>query len=248
MKISVANLRGGIGKTTTVTYIAHCLNNIGKSVLVVDTDPQANASSCYDVNFETMQKYNLMTALENKKQLNKCIVKINEKLSVIPSTIKLSDFESNFSGEYGKELLVKALLDTPLPYDYILIDTPPSFGIITRNVLFASDILIIPIDSHVWSLEGGKKLVENIEIIKKSALKKELTLQKIYILPIKQKALFGSHEKDILTAIKENFKGYEILPAISNYDDLKKHQTRRSLMKGKIVKEYKNITEIIING
>lgn len=247
MIISIGNLRGGIGKTTSVIYIAHCLNEIGKSTLVVDKDPQANISSFYNVDFSFMQKFNIMTALENKKLLDKCIAKIDDKLGIIPATIKLADFESNFAGEYGKELLLKDLISAPLPYDHILIDTPPSFGIITRNVLFASDVLIIPVDPHIWSLEGGMKLINNIEAIKKSVLRKEMNLEKIYILPIKQKTIFGSYEKDLLGAIKDNFKGYEILPAISNYDTLKKHQSGGKLMKGKIITEYKKIVEII-NG
>jgi len=246
--ITVANLRGGVGKTTSISYIAHALNESGESVLVVDTDPQANASSLYKIDFTVMQKYNLMAALENKKLLNKCIVKVNDSLGVIPATIKLADFESNFAGEYGKELLLKDLLSAVFGYDYILIDTPPSFGIITRNVLFASDICIIPVDPHLWSLEGGLKLVENIEAMRKSVLKKDMNIDQIYILPIRQKAVFASHEKNLLGAINTHFKGLPVLPAISNYDELKKHQSGRSMLKGKILKEYKTITETIING
>jgi len=247
MKLTVANLRGGIGKTTTIIYLAHCFREIGKKILVVDKDPQANASSFFNVDFAFMQKYNIMTALENKKQLQKCIARIDDNFGIIPATIKLADFESNFAGEYGKELLLKDLLTADLEYDHILIDTPPSFGIITRNVLFAADVLIIPVDPHIWSLEGGMKLIANIEAIKKSVLKKEMSLEKVYILPIKQKTVFGAYEKDLLGAIKQNFKGYEILPAISNYDALKKHQSEGKLLKGKIINEYRKIVEII-NG
>jgi chromosome partitioning protein len=246
--ISVANLKGGVGKTTTASYLAHCLNLVNQNVLVVDTDPQANASSMYGVDFQFMQKYNLMTALENKKQLNKCIAKVSDRLGIIPATIKLADFESNFASEYGKELLLKDLLSASLPYDYIIIDTPPNFGIITRNVLFASDICIIPVDPHLWSLEGGMKLVENIDAIRKSVLKKDLDIKQIYILPIKQKTIFAAHEKNLLEAIETHFKGFPVLPAISNYDDLKKHQSGRVLMKGKIVKEYMTIMEKVTNG
>ena len=246
--ISVANLRGGVGKTTSVSYLAYSLTESGYNVLVVDTDPQANTSSLYNIDFDIMLKYNLMTILENPKTLKKCIVNISDKLSLIPSTINLSDFESRFSGEYGKELLLKNLLSNIKGYDYILIDTPPSFGIITRNVLFASDICVIPIDPHRWTLEGSNKLFMNIKAIKKSVLAKDLRLKEIYILPIKQKTILASHEKQMLDSIYEIFKEYKILPPIGNYDNLKKYQTDGKLLTGKIVKEYQKVTEIIING
>jgi chromosome partitioning protein len=246
--ISIANLKGGVGKTTTVSYLAYSLSESGHKVLIVDTDPQANASSLYNIDFEIMLKYNLMTTLENPKMLKKCIVKINDNLSVIPSTINLSDFESKFAGEYGKELLLKSLLADVKGFDYILADTPPSFGIITRNVLFASDACIIPIDPHRWTLEGTNKLFMNIKAIKKSALAKDLKLKDIYILPIKQKTILAAHEKHILESIYDLFKDYKILPAIGHYDNLKKHQTDGKLLPGKIMKEYQKITEIIING
>lgn len=245
--ISIVNLKGGVGKTTTVNYLAHVLSN-AHNVLVVDTDPQANLSSLYNIDFDLMLKYNIMTSLENPKMLKKCIVKINDNLSVIPSTINLSDFESKFSGEYGKELLLKNLLSNIKGYDYILIDTPPSFGIITRNVLFTSDICIIPIDPHRWTLEGSNKLFMNIKAIKKSALAKDLNLKEIYILPIKQKTILASHEKQMLDSIYELFKDYKILPSIGNYDNLKKYQTDGKLLPGKIMKEYQKAMEIISNG
>jgi chromosome partitioning protein len=246
--ISVANLKGGVGKTTTVLYLANSLSQSGYNVLVVDADPQANSSSLYNTDFDLMLKYNLMAALENPKMLKKCINKINDNLSVIPSTINLSDFESKFSGEYGKELLLKGLLSNIKGYDYILIDTPPSFGIITRNVLFASDICVIPIDPHRWTLEGSNKLFMNIKAIKKSALAKDLKLKEIYILPVKQKTILASHEKHILESIYELFVDYKILPAIGYYDNVKKYQTDGKLLPGKIMKEYQKAMEIIKNG
>jgi chromosome partitioning protein len=238
MIITIANLKGGVAKTTTAIYLS---NIISGPVLAIDLDPQANLSSFYNIPFDVLQKYNIMTALESKRNLNKCIYKVNDKLSLIPATIRLSDFESNFASEYGKELLLKDLLGSALPYPTIILDTPPSLGIITRNALFATDKLIIPIDPHIWAIEAAFKLISNIEAIKNSTLKKELSLSDIYILPIKNKQIFASHEKDFMLAVKQNFSKYKILPAISNYDKLKKFQSDGKLLSGKIITEYKNI-------
>lgn len=241
--IAICTLKGGAGKTTTCIYLSQLLS--GRK-LIIDLDPQSNISSFYNIDFKVMVKYNIMTALSDKKLFKKCITNIGY-IDIIPGTLKLSDFESNFAGELGKELLVKDALDISLDYDYILLDTSPSFGIITRNALFAADALIIPVDPHIWSIEGGMKIIENIESIKKSALKKELTLDRIFILPIKydSKIIFADYEKDFMKALRENFGGYKVLSPVGFYSNLKKYQSKGKLMPGKITKEYKKIVEEI---
>lgn len=250
MIITFANLKGGIGKTTSSIHAAEILSEMGKSVLLIDTDPQANLTSSYDIDFEQMKKNNIMTALgKNEKSINKSIIRIRDNFDIIPATIKLADFESNFASEYGKELLLKTLIHPALydKYDYIVIDTPPSLGIITRNALLCSETLVIPVDPHVWAIEAGMKLINNIKQINKSALKNENSIKNIYILPIRQKVI-KSYERDLLKAIKENFKNEKILPPISNSEDMKKSQSLGFFKKGKIYKEYKTAIMEIING
>ncbi|MDA3900082.1 MAG: AAA family ATPase [Spirochaetes bacterium] len=240
--ICVSNFKGGIGKTTTSIHLAEIMSQNYK-VLLIDTDPQANLTSFYDVDFEGLKKNNLLTALDNGN-VKKSIWKLSDSLDILPATIHLADFESRFANEAGKELIMKDLIEK-LKYDRIIIDCPPSMGIITRNVIFASDTIVIPVDPESWSVEAALTLVSNIENFKTSRLKRELSLDRICILPVKIGSL-SIYDKKFKAVINEYFGNYPILPAISTHAPLKKQLNDKIVKRsGKVWNEYKHVCEVI---
>ena len=164
--IAVANQKGGVGKTTTSVNLSACLAEAGKRVLLVDIDPQGNATSglgCADA--ETNTVYDVL--------MGECAAKdaiVQTKfgsLSVTPSGIELAGAEIEMVGIDDRETLLKRALQTVLSdYDFILIDCSPSLGLITVNALTAADSVIIPVQCEYFALEGISKLLNTIKIIK----------------------------------------------------------------------------------
>lgn len=152
--ISIANHKGGVGKTTSTQNIGAALSKYGNRVLLVDLDPQANLSDAFGFDRESHSIYN---ALTDKGSLP--ILHISENLDLVPSNIDLSVAEIELSGITGREYILRDVLEKVAPqYDYILIDCPPSLGVLTINALTASTEVYIPIDSQYFSVKGLDKL------------------------------------------------------------------------------------------
>ena len=167
MVIAIANQKGGVGKTTTAINLSAALALSGKRVLLVDLDPQANSSLTFlDPKAIEASVYELLTeASPNYEKVirNSPII----GLDVLPSRISLAKFESKLLGEFDAPFRLKDRLDgLTSTYDYILIDTPPTLGLITVNALVASDYLIIPIQPSYFALEGTDDLLETIDKVK----------------------------------------------------------------------------------
>lgn len=165
--IALANRKGGVGKTTTTINLAASLAALEKKVLVVDADPQANASSGLGVDIKKVNKtiYECLigTALPKDAIVNTDI----ERLDVLPSHINLVGAELEMLNIENREKQLAAVL-VPLKadYDFILIDCSPSLGLITVNALTAADSIIIPVQCEYFALEGISKLLNTIKIIK----------------------------------------------------------------------------------
>lgn len=165
--ISFANQKGGVGKTTTCINLAAYVAAMGKKVLVLDLDPQGNATSGLGIEKDKDLKtiYDLISGdTDVNDVINQTIV---ENLDIIPSTVDLAGAEIEMVQMPQREKIIKGILD-PIKdsYDFIMIDCPPSLGLITVNSLTASDSVIIPITCEFFSLEGLTQLMNTIKLIK----------------------------------------------------------------------------------
>lgn len=167
--LSIANQKGGCGKTTTAINLSGALAGFGKKILLVDFDPQAHASFGLGVTSQVMDKsiYNVMTDNpEKQRQINDCILNIAQNLDIVPSNILLSTLEQELKDkEDGVSKLHQVLSSVQLDYNYVIIDCPPSLGFLTFNALRASEQVIVPIDMSAFSLMGVGKLLGMLELI-----------------------------------------------------------------------------------
>lgn len=166
--ISVSNQKGGVGKTTTALNLSACLGILEQKVLLIDLDPQANATSGIGIDLKkiTGSSYQL---LEHTDKAENIIIKSNTpNLDIIPSTIDLVAIELELVNHPNREFMLKKALDTVKEnYDYVIIDCAPSLGLITLNALTASNSVIIPIQCEYFALEGLGKLLNTIKSIQK---------------------------------------------------------------------------------
>ncbi len=175
--ISIANQKGGVGKTTTSVNLSTLLAKRGKKVLLIDADPQGNATSGIgsDKNVE-FSVYDLIISddVEPKDTIQKTEIK---NLSICPSNINLAGAEVELVSMMSREYRMKEKLDMiKKDYDYILIDCPPSLGLITLNAFTASDSVLIPVQCEYYALEGLGQLINTVNLVKKH-LNKEFEIE-----------------------------------------------------------------------
>jgi chromosome partitioning protein len=199
--ISISNHKGGVGKTTSAINIGFGLNQLGKKILLIDLDPQANLSQSLGI--ENNKGFNIYKAIKGEGSLAEA-VEVYPNLFVVPSTLDLSGAEVELSGEAGREFILKELID-PIKdkYDFILIDSPPSLGLLTINSFTASDEIYIPLQAQYLALQGLTKLNEVINKIKQR-LNKGLILGGVFVTQYDHRKVLN---KDVASAIEKHFEG-----------------------------------------
>jgi chromosome partitioning protein len=196
--ISISNHKGGVGKTTSALNIGAGLNKLGKKVLLIDLDPQANLSQSLGI---VDQDKNIYGAIRGEYKLQP--INIIKGLDLIPSTLDLSGAEVELSGEAGREYILKELID-PIKkqYDYVIIDSPPSLGLLTINSFTASDEVLIPLQAQYLAIQGLTKLVEVVDKIKKR-LNKSLKVGGVFITQYDNRKVLN---RDVVDTIQAHFK------------------------------------------
>lgn len=174
--IAFINQKGGVGKTTSTINIGAALWRAGKKVMLIDLDPQANLTYSLGIKAHELE-FTIYDLLKNEIDLESVLIS-RDGMKVLPSTLDLSGAEIELSGTPGREFLLKEALNGLKGFDYMLIDCPPSLGLLTINALTTAKELFIPLQAEYLALQGMKKLLETVELVKKR-LNKDLELSGI---------------------------------------------------------------------
>jgi len=197
--IAISNHKGGVGKTTSAVNIGAALNRLGKKVLLIDLDPQANLSQSLGLK---EQEPNIYGALRGLYPLQP--VEVRAGLELIPSNLDLAGAEVELSSEPGRDHILRELLE-PLRsgYDYIIIDSPPSLGLLTLNALTASEKVLIPIESEFLAIQGLAKLMDIIKKIQ-GRLNKYLVVGGIIITKYDSRIVLN---RNVVQTLEAHFGG-----------------------------------------
>lgn len=164
--VAVLNQKGGVGKTTTTINVAAYLAKHGQKVLIVDLDPQGNATSGLGLNFTADDAGTYQVMLGQAKTMD-VVKSVNDNLHVMPTDGRLAALEIELVNADQRETSLKRALDLP-DYDYIFIDCPPALSLLTVNALAAADSLLIPVQSEYYALEGLGQLLEVVQMVRTS--------------------------------------------------------------------------------
>ena len=250
--IAVANQKGGCGKTTTAINLSSALVSKGQKILLIDCDPQAHATMGLNVKPSDLESsmYNVITPKENERlPLNDVMVPIKDNFDLVPSSVILSAVEQELSGLDGREdMLMKALQSVNGTYDYIIIDCPPSIGLLCFNALRAAGEVIIPIDMSLFSLRGVTKLLE-IVLLLKDELGHEITSRAL----ITMYDFRTRYSRRVFEKVKEQF-GEDVFEAVIRYNIRLRETVDYGLPIGDYdkhaigSKDYKDLAEEIIGS
>lgn len=202
--ITIFNQKGGVGKTTTVINLAAALGRLGKKILVIDIDPQGNATSGLGVDKPSLN-LSVYDGLINEISLDQILLKSTaENVDIIPSNVDLAGAEIELIAIDERELtLKKAIVDIQDNYDYIFIDCPPSLGLLSINGLSASHSVLIPIQCEYYALEGVSQLMDTIMLVKKG-LNPQLEIEGVVL------SMFDGRTNlsiQVVDEVKKYFKG-----------------------------------------
>ncbi|WP_042147677.1 ParA family protein [Paucisalibacillus sp. EB02] len=201
--MSIANQKGGVGKTTSSVNLSACLAYLGNKVLLVDIDPQGNATSGVGINKADMNQCVYNVLVEDLSAREVCVPTIVDNLDIIPATIQLAGAEIELVPTISREIRLKKALDELRDYyDYIIIDCPPSLGLLTLNALTASDTVLIPVQCEYYALEGLSQLLNTIRLVQKH-LNKELMIEGVLLTMLDARTNLGLQ---VIEEVKKYFQ------------------------------------------
>ncbi len=207
--ISVINQKGGVGKTTTVINLAAGLSMKGKKILVIDLDPQGNATTGLGLSSTDNSEQTIYSVLNGSKKISEVVQRTQfENLDLISSNVDLSGLEVETAGDSRRAFILREELtaylnDSRASYSYILIDCPPSLSLLTIMALVASDTLVVPLQTEFFALEGLTQLMKTIKRIKNN-LNPNLTIRGILLTMFdRRNKLSGEVEKEARNYFKE---------------------------------------------
>ncbi len=201
--IALANQKGGVGKTTSSVNLSSSLAFIGKKVLLVDIDPQGNASSGVGVNKGEIE-HCIYDVLVDDVAIQDVLQKTDlDNLNVIPATIQLAGAEVELVPAISREIRLKKAIDSIRDdYDYVIIDCPPSLGLLTLNALTAADSVLIPVQCEYYALEGLSQLLNTIRIVQKH-LNEDLQIEGVLLTMLDARTNLGIQ---VIEEVKKYFQ------------------------------------------
>ncbi|WP_099974048.1 MULTISPECIES: ParA family protein [Lactobacillaceae] len=210
LTIAIANQKGGVGKTTTTINLGACLADFGQRVLIIDVDPQGNATSGLGVKKAEVEK-DIYDVLVNEYPLEDVIIKTKHKnLDIVPATIQLAGAEMELTSMMARETRLKSGLErVENDYDIVLIDCPPSLGQLSTNAFTASDSIIIPVQSEYYALEGLSQLLNTIRLVQKH-FNKDLAIEGVLMTMLDARTNLGAQVVEEVQSYFED-KVYKVI-------------------------------------
>ena len=201
--IAITNQKGGVGKTTTSVNLGACLAYIGKRVLLVDIDPQGNATSGIGIEKADVEKCVYDILVDDADVLDVIKTTEVENLDVIPATIQLAGAEIELVPTISREVRLKRALESVKQnYDYMIIDCPPSLGLLTINALTASDSVLIPVQCEYYALEGLSQLLNTVRLVQKH-LNTDLAIEGVLLTMLDARTNLGIQ---VIEEVKKYFR------------------------------------------
>lgn len=245
--IAIANQKGGVGKTTTSVNLSACIAQAGKKTIMIDADPQGNATSGLGVDKNV--KYSIYDVIINDIPLDETLQKTCiDTLKVCPSNINLAGAEVELVSVISRELRLKNAIDKiKNEYDYIIIDCPPSLGLITLNSLTAADTVLVPIQCEYYALEGLGQLMSTVELVQKH-LNKKLDIEGVVLTMFDARTNLSIQ---VVEEVKKYFKNKvyrTVIPRNVRLSEAPSHGLPISLydVKSKGAECYKDLAEELI--
>ncbi|MGL5973422.1 MAG: ParA family protein [Oscillospiraceae bacterium] len=250
--IAIANQKGGVGKTTTAVNLVAGLNKKNKKSLLIDLDPQANASKYLGYDNNSIYPINVLfdsMTHDYKIDFNKVIITNGENIEYIPSCIKLSSAEISLLNEMSRESVLKNLLSNSFfeQYEYIIIDCLPSLGILMLNALTCADSVLIPVQAEYFALDGLNDFINTFSMVKKK-LNHRLEIEGILVTMTNDTNM----SKEVESQLRKNFNNKVFVTSIRNLVEATNSTYIKKTMvnekNSRIGKQYINIANEIINN